>query len=147
MNAETFPSKDWFRAMEKDSQDRRDVYRDLGAADLRLVVEVVDGDHARRFGLVLDGYDVLYAGELDDVDAFHGDVTVTGSAEVWREMIANIVTHGGADRTHTLNALSIAEAPLRAWSADPVGRDKFFRYAETLQTLFDSLGAVELART
>jgi hypothetical protein len=53
-------------------------------------------------------------------------------------MVGNIVANRGADPRPTLNALSIAEAPLRVSSPDPVGRDKFFRYAETLQTLFDA---------
>lgn len=60
-------------------------------------------------------------------------------------MAANIATNGGADLAHTLNALSIAEAPLRVSSLDPLGRDKFFRYAETLQTLFDSLAGAPIA--
>ncbi|MCL4293504.1 MAG: hypothetical protein KJ056_10815 [Acidimicrobiia bacterium] len=134
----------WFEAMEADARNRPEVYRVLGFADLRLVVEETDGDAVRCFGLVLDGYDVEFAGELDDVDAFRPDATVTGPREAWDEMAANIVANGGADGTHTLNAMSIAELPLRVWSADPVGRDKFFRYAETLQVLFDSLAGAAI---
>jgi len=134
----------WFEAMEVDARVRPDVYRDLGFADFRLMVEEVDGTEVRRFGLVLDGYDVLSAGELHDPVAFGADATVTGPKEVWDDLHANIVAHGGADRAHTLNALSIAEEPLRVVSADPVGRDKFYRYAETLQTLFDALARAPL---
>jgi hypothetical protein len=130
----------WFEAMEADARDRPEVYQRLGFADLRLVIEETDGGVTRRFGLVLDGYDVLYVGALDDVEAFAPDATVSGSREVWDELFTNTSADGGADPAHTLNALSIAEAPLRVWSPDPVGRDKFFRYAETLQTLFDALG-------
>lgn len=134
----------WFDAMEVDARVRPDVYRDLGFADFRLMVEETDGVYVRRFGLVLDGYDVLFAGELDDADAFGAEATVTGPKEVWDDLHANIVANGGADREHTLNALSIAEAPLRVESPDPVGRDKFYRYAETLQTLFDALARAPL---
>ncbi len=130
---------DWFEAMQQDTRNRPELYRHLGFADLRLVFEEIDGTEARRFGLVLDGYDVLYAGELHDLDAFGADAVVTGPRETWAEMCSNIVANGGADGSHTLNALSIAEAPLRVVSDDPVGRDKFYRFAETLQTLFDSL--------
>lgn len=129
----------WFQTMADDARDRPDVYRRLGFGDLRLVVEETDGGGARRFGLVLDGYDVFSAGELDDVGGFGPEATISGTRETWDEMAANIVANDGADLAHTLNALSIAEAPLKVSSADPLGRDKFFRYAETLQTLFDSL--------
>ncbi len=139
MDAATFPCGAWFEVMAADAVRRPDVYRQLGLADFRLAVEVADGATSHTYGLVLDGYDVLFAGELDDVAGFEAEATITGPRPVWQEMVANIVTHGGADGSHTLNALTIAETPLRVVAADPVGRDKFFRYAETLQTLFDAL--------
>ena len=129
----------WFEAMVADARNRPEVYRRLGFAGLRLVVEETDGVDIRRFGLVLDGYDVSCAGKLQDLETFRPDATVSGSRETWDEMAANIVANGHADLSHTLNALSIAETPLRVTSPDPLGRDKFFRYAETLQTLFDAL--------
>lgn len=132
---------DWFETMAADAAARPEVYRPLGFADLRLVFEEVDGEQCRRFGLILDGYDVLAAGEVDDAASFGADATITGQKDTWDEMFANVIDNGGADGTHTLNAMSIAEAPLRVSSPDPVGRDKFFRYAETLQTLVDSLAA------
>lgn len=135
----------WFEAMAADSRNRPEVYRKLGFGELRLVVEQTEGGEARRFGLVLDGYDVISAGELDDVDAFGPEATISGPRDAWDEMVANIVEHGGADLHHTLNALSMADAPLRVSSPDPLGRDKFFRYAETLQTLFDSLAREPVA--
>lgn len=135
----------WFEGMADDARNRPEVYRRLGFGDLRLVVEESDGSRSRRFGLVLEGYDVLSAGELEDVASFRPDATVSGSRETWDEMATNIRKNGGADLAHTLNALSIAETPLKVFSADPLGRDKFFRYAETLQTLFDSLAREPVA--
>lgn len=141
MDETTFPSASWFEHMAADVEARADVYRHLGFCDFRLVMEIVDGDSTQSFGLVLDGYDVLYAGELEEVGAFGADATLAGEVAAWREMVGNIVRNGRADGHHTLNALTIAEAPLRVSSNDPLGRDKFFRYAETLQTMFDSLGS------
>ncbi len=135
----------WFQTMADDARNRPDVYRRLGFGDLRLVVEETDDSGTRRFGLVLDGYDVASAGEIDDVDGFRPDATITGTRQTWDEMAANIVANGAADLGHTLNSLSIAEAPLRVSSPDPLGRDKFFRYAETLQSLFDSLARAPIA--
>ena len=137
--------RSWFDAMAGDARTRPEMYRRLGFADLRLVVEETDGSQVHRFGLLLNGYDVESAGELSDVGGFHPDAIISGPRETWDEMAANIKAHGAADSGHTLNALSIAEAPLRVSAPDPVGRDKFFRYAETLQTLFDALADIPLA--
>ncbi|MHB1986548.1 MAG: hypothetical protein ACYCSF_00960 [Acidimicrobiales bacterium] len=136
----TFPSDACFEAMAADARNRPDVYQHLGFADFRLVVQVRDEEATRHYGLVLDGYDATYAGELNDLDTFRPDAVVVGTPSTWQDMIDNIVGNGGADGAHTLNALSIAEDPLFVQSDDPLGRDKFYRYAETIQTLFDSLG-------
>ena len=141
MDGQSFPSPSFFEQMAGHTKAHPELYRHLGFADFRLEVRVTGEGRARSFGLVLDGYDVLYAGELEDVGAFRADATIEGPADVWREMVGNILRNGRADGAHTLNALTIAEAPLRVASADPLGRDKFFRYAETLQTVFDSLGS------
>jgi len=136
-----FPSAGFFDELVLDVVRRPEEYERLGFADCRLVVEVVQpaGD-VRRFGLVLDGYEARSEGEIADLDGFHPEVVVSGALDAWTEMLASIVEHGSADRSHTLNALSIAGFPLATRSDDPVGRDKFYRYAETLQTLFDSVG-------
>jgi hypothetical protein len=141
----TFPSDAWFEAMVARAAENADTLRDLGIANYRLILETMDGDTARHFGLVLDGYDVEYAGELTDdaaATAFEADATLTGPLLTWQEMIDNISEHGGADLQHTLNALSIAEIPMRVFSDDPMGRDKFYRYNETLQEIFDGTAKV-----
>lgn len=136
-----FPSGGWFDGLVGDVGRRPDEYERLGFADCRFAVEVVDeSGKTEWFGLVLDGYDIRSEGELADLDAFGADVVLSGPRDAWLEMVANIAEHGSADRGHTLNALSIAAYPLCARSSDPMGRDKFYRYAETLQTLFDSAG-------
>jgi hypothetical protein len=136
-----FPSTAWFARLAGDAERRPEVYERLGVADCRFAVEILDPPHpARCFGLVLDGYDVHSEGELEDLATFDPDVVLSGPLEAWAAMVASIVAHGSADRAHTLNALSIAGFPLSARSSDPLGRDKFYRYAETLQTLFDSVG-------
>ncbi|MHB8220943.1 MAG: hypothetical protein ACYDHU_11590 [Acidimicrobiales bacterium] len=139
-----FPSGPWFNDLVGDVERHSEDYERLGFADCRLAVEVIDeGGSCRWFGLVLDGYDVLSEGELDRLDSFAPDVVVSGPRAAWTEMVDNIVEHQGADRSHTLNALSIAGFPLSTRSSDPMGRDKFYRYAETIQTLFDSAGRTE----
>lgn len=140
-----FPSDAWFERLVAVADEHPETFEHLGVAELRLAVEVSDGDDARCFGIVLDGFDVDYAGELGDVEAFAPDATVTGPVEAWSEMVANIDAHGGADGEHTLNRLTMAGVPLRVEAPDPIGHDKFFRYAETLQALFDGTGAQRVA--
>ena len=132
-----FADDGWFARLPAVADQDPETFERLGFAELRLLFEVIDGDDIRRFGLVLDGYDVDYAGEIADVDAFAADTIVTGPIDAWSEMAANIAAHGGADKEHTLNCLTMAGVPLSVTAPDPMGRDKFFRYAETLQALFD----------
>ncbi len=143
--APDFPSGKWFDALAEDVSHHPEDYERLGFADCRLALEVIgESGKARWFGLFMDGYDIGSEGELVDLDSFGPDVVLSGPKAVWDEMVDNIVVHGGADRSHTLNALSIAGFPLQTRSEDPMGRDKFYRYAETLQTLFDSAGRLAI---
>lgn len=135
-----FPSNEWFERLVSTAEENPEEFERFGFAELRLMVEVVDGDHIGRFGIVLDGYDVEYRGVVVDVDAFTPDATVTGPLDAWTEMAENIEANGRADNEHTLNRLTMAGDPLRVDAPDPMGHDKFFRYAETLQALFDGTG-------
>lgn len=141
---EDFPSAGWLDGLASHAAEAPEIYQALGFANFRLAIEVVDpSGMPRHFGLVLDGYDVVSAGEIDNLPVFAPEAILTGALDAWREMVDNIAENGGADRVHTLNALTLADVPLRVTSDDPMGRDKFFRYAETLQTLFDATGRRE----
>lgn len=140
-----FPSHEWFSRLAEGATADPEAFERLGFADLRLVVAVADGDDVRRFGIVLDGYDVEFAGEITDVDAFAADATVSGPLAVWSEMAENIARNGRADNEHTLNRLTMAGDPLQVEAGDAMGHDKFFRYAETLQVLFDGTGRDRIA--
>ena len=135
-----FPSDKWFTRLTATAVEDPEAFERLGFAELRLLVAVVDGEDVRRFGIVLDGYDVDYAGEVDDAEAFAADATVVGPLAAWSEMAENIAEHGRADNEHTINRLTMAGDPLRVEAPNAMGHDKFFRYAETLQALFDGTG-------
>ncbi|NNN22014.1 MAG: hypothetical protein HKL80_08460 [Acidimicrobiales bacterium] len=130
-------SREWVDQMIVNATNDNKSFSHLGFADLRLALEVVDLEETYSFGIVLDGYDFDCSGEIDDFDDFQPEVTLSGTVAIWEEMLLNIKTHGVADTAHTLNTLTIAEFPMQAKSPDPIGRDKFFRYAATLQELFD----------
>jgi hypothetical protein len=42
---------------------------------------------------------------------------------------------------HTLNYLTPPNTPMRAWSEDPVRRDLFFRFNQSLQEFFNASAA------
>ena len=136
----TFPSDRWFEFLAAHASEEPEVYQALGFANFRLAVEIVpdSGGAATTYGIVFDGYDVTSNGELSDPAGFAPDATISGPLSAWTEMVDNIASHGGADNAHSLNALSIADTPLQVTAQDPLGKDRFFRYAETLQTLFDA---------
>jgi hypothetical protein len=135
----------WFDALAQVGRAEADQLAALGMADFRLLVEVTSEAGTARFGIVLDGYDVSVTHRLAPGEAFASDAVLRGDEASWRELVENIVTNGGADVSHSLNALSIAGWPLELSSDDPVGRDKFFRYAETLQALFDGMSRLSTA--
>ena len=48
-----------------------------------------------------------------------------------------------ADLEHTLNYLSLPGTPIRVWSDDPIGRDAFFRFNQTLQEFIENCATFE----
>jgi len=90
-------------------------------ADFRLLVEVVSPAETTRFGIVLDGYDVSVTRRLAPGEAFASDAVLRGDEVSWHDLVENIVTNGGSDISHSLNALSIAGWPLQLLSDDPAG--------------------------
>ncbi|MCZ7529301.1 MAG: hypothetical protein M5U31_02505 [Acidimicrobiia bacterium] len=137
-----FPSTDWFDALAAAAREDNEVLESLGFANIRLALRIEgapDGDTV--YGLRLEDYDVFSDGEVDTGD-WGADCVLEGPAAVWEEMVANIVENGAADLGHTLNALSLPETPLRVVADDPMGRDLFFRYNQTLQEIFDRAARV-----
>ncbi len=134
-----FPSVEWFDFLCDHAKEEPEIYESLGFAFFKLAVELVDeGGRVQAYGIVFDGYDVISFGDVTGYGNFQPDATISGPLAAWREMVNNISANGGADSAHTLNALSIAEVPFQVRADDPLGKDKFFRYAETLQTIFDA---------
>lgn len=143
--ATAFPSGEYFEAVASAASSSLDLDR-LGVAQLRLAITMRQPDGPpRTFGIVFDGYELSSAGEIGDLSAFDPDAAVEGDVATWSEMFLNIAEHGAADLHHTLNALSIAGAPLEVTGSDPVRRDRVFRYAETIQQFLDAAALVPVA--
>jgi len=96
------------------------------------------------FGLVLDGYDVVAVGRVDEA-TFGADIVLSGQLDGWTEMIGWIEANGPADSAHSLNGLSIAGVPFEVRASDAMGSDRFYRFMGTLQAVFDAAAETSAA--
>lgn len=135
-------SAEWFAALAHEMRTTdAAVHRRLGEIDLTCVFTFFDtpeGD--RHVRLRFEEFDLVEITELAaDADVEEGaDFVLEGDVRDWQEMVDNIATNGKPDREHTLNFLSMPGVPLRCWSSDPLGRDMFFRFNQSLQVFVNA---------
>jgi hypothetical protein len=145
-----FPSVDWFRRLAERMGAQPEKYRRLGALDLTLVPRIVFPDgRAEQYALAFEGQRCQAVDRPESLDAVRGrhPVVLEGEYEAWKEMVENIRHHGHADRTHTLNYLTLPDWPLRLSPLDPeqgqLDVDRFYRYNDSLQEFFNEAAGVE----
>lgn len=133
-----FPSVEWFEALAAEMEADRAVHQRIGEIDTTCVFSVLDapgGDFHVK--LRFEELSLVEITPLAVLDPEHPgedvDFVLEGDWLDWREMIEHIRPTGRADREHTLNYLSLPGVPLRCWSPDPLGRDMFFRFNQSLQ--------------
>lgn len=142
MNAATsasvrFPSVEWFRELAQCMSDQHDEFAKLGDIDCVVAISLVDGGPGGtpwQVCLDFQGIAVRSVRPVGPADLEIVDFVIETDAATWLEMIRNIAENGGRpDLDHTLNRLSLPGTPIRVWSSDPLGRDMFFRFNQTLQ--------------
>jgi hypothetical protein len=75
-------------------------------------------------------------------DTGRADFILEAPLAVWRAMIESIVAGGGRpDLEHTLNRLSHMGSPIAVRSDDPLRRDLYFRYNQSLQEFVNACGS------
>ena len=137
-----FPSLAWLEALRDGMNSSPERYRKIGTADSRFLITVEREDGETHFGVVLSDYECEDVSDVEDAEAFEADFRIRGPEAAWREMVENIVSHGKADREHTLNRLTLIRRPLEVQrTATMTEFEKFFQYNYTLQSFFDELGA------
>lgn len=132
-----FPSVEWFDALAAKANEKTEELSEFGFAYIRLACRInglPGGD--KSFGVRIEGYDVASDGEIEP-GSWGADCVLEGPSEAWFAMISSIQANGAADLSQTLNALTIAEDPMKVTGDDPMGRDLFYRFNQTLQELFD----------
>jgi hypothetical protein len=139
-----FPSIEWFEQLAQLMKANRTLHEHLGYIDCVAQFTVLDGGPSGKpwsVQVTFDEFDATDVREADLApdDAARADFTMEASLATWREMIEVIARgRGRPDLTHTLNYLSHTGTPIRVWSEDPLRKDLFFRYNQSLQEFINA---------
>ncbi len=140
--AHDFPDLRFFDLLRQLAAQERELFEKDGYCDSTVAFRMLPGgeaEHTRTFFFRFDDFLCTEVRELSEPEwatlgeAGELDFTLEGSLDSWREMIANIQAHGGADPRHTLNTLALPGVPLRLVAHDPVNADKFYRFNQSYQ--------------
>ena len=132
-----FPSVEWFRRLGDLMEEYRSRHEHIGPIDCTCVWTVFDADGQgtdRHFRTTFELYSLVDVAEITEDERESADFIMETDVYVWQEMIENIRENGGRpDLEHSLNRLSLPGVPIRVWAEDPLGRDMFFRFNQSLQ--------------
>ncbi|MGO9454943.1 MAG: hypothetical protein ACLQDV_28440 [Candidatus Binataceae bacterium] len=143
--AVSFPSTQYFEALQQKMTAEPEKFRRLGFIDTTFGVRVGQNGKARNFILEFEVFEMKGVREVDAIDPKNVDFTIEGDARVWREMIENIHRNGEADSSHDINTLAHFGEQLKVVYDDPDGHDKLYRFMESIQKFFDLSSKVEIS--
>jgi hypothetical protein len=132
-----FPSVAWFQRLAGLMEEYRARHEHIGPIDCVAQFSVLDPEgegRDRHFQITFELYSVTSVREVAEEESVGADFIMETDTQVWQEMIENIRENGGRpDLEHSLNRLSLPGTPIRVWAEDPLGRDMFFRFNQSLQ--------------
>ena len=131
-----FPSLAWFERLAEIMNANRARQEQLGYVDCTAAFCVTDGGAGGQPWTVQVIFEEFAAIDVREVGSSDhpADFTLEGSLATWREMIESIACgRGRPDLDHTLNRLSHFGTPIRVVGDDPLRRDLYFRYNQSLQ--------------
>jgi hypothetical protein len=142
-----FPSVVWFERLAALMNANRTRQERLGYVDCVAEFTVTDGGPGGRpFGVRIT-FEEFEATEVravaaTPVEAARADFTLSADLATWRAMIESIAAGGGRPALdHTLNRLTHMGEPMRVSSDDPLRRDLYFRYNQSLQEFVNASAA------
>lgn len=145
-DAVPFPSVAWFQRLADAMNATRARQEQLGYVDC--VAEFAVGDPERpdaagaRIQVTFEEFEALDVRSADPREPARADFTIVAPLPVWRAMIESIAAGAGRpDLDQTLNRLSHLGTPMRVVSDDPLRRDLFFRYNQSLQEFVNASAA------
>lgn len=140
-----FPSLHWFEEVAARVNAHRSRFEHLGYADCVAEFSVPDAPGGPFVVQVtFEEFSVTDVRCPSASESHRADFRVEGPLAAWRAMIESIArNHGRPDLEQTLNYLTHMGVPLQLLSTDPVRRDLYFRYAQTLQEFFNESAALD----
>ncbi|MGH7289812.1 MAG: hypothetical protein ACREJT_01280 [Myxococcota bacterium] len=139
-----FPSVAWFQRLAELMNGNRARQEQLGYVDCVAQFTVVDGpDQAPwHVQVTFELFSVVDVRQPGPGDAARADFALEASRAVWRRMIESIAAgRGRPGLEHTLNHLSNMGAPIAVRAGDPLRRDLYFRYNQSLQEFVNASGS------
>jgi len=137
----SFPEPAWFLALGRLMEAEGARFQRLGFAETRFVVRVMPDESAnggeKLVGVVIDGYRMIDAAPVDDLDAFDADFVICAKRSVWDRMLSEIAESGRPSLRHTLSSLALVGEEMWLESTDQLREDKFYRFNQTLQELLN----------
>ncbi|GIW44457.1 MAG: hypothetical protein KatS3mg077_1739 [Candidatus Binatia bacterium] len=134
-----FPSLQWFELLAQIANAERPRFEHLGYCDCVAEFCVTDTTPwPFVVQVTFEEFEVADVRVPGPEDAQRADFRIEGSLAAWRDMIESIArNHGRPDLEQTLNHLTHMGTPMRVAAQDPVRRDLYFRYAQSLQEFFN----------
>jgi hypothetical protein len=135
-----FPSVAWFERLASIMNANRARQEQLGYVDCIAGIAVLDGGPGGARWDVRVTFEEFSVIDVRASDATaDADFVLEANTATWREMIQNIAAGGGRpDLDHSLNRLSHFGTPMAVVSDDPLRRDTYFRFNQSLQEFFNA---------
>lgn len=137
-----FPSKDWFQCLADLMNADHDTHEHLGFIDCIAQFTVLEPapDKGRvAYQVTFEEIEAIDVREVGNDDMGRETFALEASLATWREMIENIAAgNGRPDLDHTLNAMSHLGTPLALVGDDPLDRDCYFRFNQSLQEFINA---------
>jgi hypothetical protein len=140
-----FPSIAFFQALQTLMRQEEARFRRLGFIDATIGIHIVGaGGQEWRYLLTFEVFECREVAEVAGFDLATIDFVLKGDLSAWIEMWQNIQQHNGADVAHSLNTLTHFGERMQVMYDDPDGRDKLFRFQESIQEFFDLAASLAL---
>jgi len=140
----SFPSIDFFRALQARMHDERERFKRLGYFDTVFGVRVLDAGRTHAYVLSFEVFECTGVRETADLSAEPVDFVLEGDLDTWVEMLRNIQQHRAADVAHSINTLTHLGERMRVVYDDPDGHDKLYRFAESVQEFIDLAATLDI---
>lgn len=130
-------------------REQRDSFAKIGDIDCVMQLTLVDGtetDEPWSCQVTFEEFSVTEVREVGPDDVDRADFVLETDLGTWKEMVESIVAGDGKpDLDHTLNRLSLPGTPIRLWGVDPVRRDAYYRFNQTLQRYINNCARLHTA--